>query len=98
MNLTDTQKKFLRTLAHNRKPVVMIGAAGLTDNVLAEIDLALTAHELVKVRIRVGDRDTRDGIVRDILAHSGAAQVQRVGHVLTLYRANPGESKLELPA
>lgn len=98
MDLTDTQKKFLRTLAHNRKPVVMIGAAGLTDNVLAEIDQALTAHELVKVRIRAGDRDARDGIVSGIMVRSGAAQVQRVGHVLTLYRANPGESKIELPA
>lgn len=97
MNLTDKQRKYLRTLAHPRKPIVMLGAAGLTDAVIAEIDLALDAHELVKVKVRVGDRDERDTVIATILARTGAAQVQRVGHVLTLYRRNRDNVKIKLP-
>lgn len=97
MRLTDQQRKYLRSLAHPRKPVVMLGAAGLTDAVVAELDSALDAHELVKVRVRVGDRDARDEVIAQILERTGAVQVQRIGHVLTLYRRNREKPKLQLP-
>ncbi len=97
MKLTEHQKKYLRTLAHPRKPVVMLGAAGFTDAVRAEIDAALDAHELIKVKVRVGDRDARDAVVAEIVAATGAVQVQRIGHVLTLYRMNRDKPKVALP-
>jgi RNA-binding protein len=97
MNLSDSQKKFLRGLAHPRKPVVIVAGNGLNDNVMAEIDGALDAHELIKVRVRVGDRDERDALVAEIVSRTGATPVQRIGHVLTLYRRNRREPRIELP-
>lgn len=97
MNLTDTQRKFLRTLAHPRKPIVIIGSAGVTDAVIAEIDQALEAHELIKVRVRVGDRDARDEVIAGILDRTRSTQIQRIGHVLTLFRRNHKKPKIEFP-
>ena len=96
MNLTDSQKKFLRTLAHPKKPVVMIGNAGLTDAVINEIDQALDAHELIKVRARV-ERDERDALIAEILDRTRASQIQRIGHVLTLFRRNHAKPKIDFP-
>ncbi|MEX1273784.1 MAG: ribosome assembly RNA-binding protein YhbY [Gammaproteobacteria bacterium] len=96
MNLTDAQKKFLRTLAHPKKPVVIIGNAGLTDAVVKEIDQALDAHELIKVRARV-ERDERDELIAEILDRTRASQIQRIGHVLTLFRRNHAKPKIDFP-
>ena len=60
MALTEKQKKHLRRLAHPMNPIVMLGNAGLTDAVVAELDRALTDHELVKVSARVGEREARN--------------------------------------
>lgn len=95
--LTDRQIKHLRTLAHDRKPVVMLGRHGLTEAVLEEIRLALWHHELIKVKIPVGDRDRRDMAVATICEQTGAHLVQRVGHVATLFRRNPEKPRVELP-
>jgi len=66
---------------------VLIGSGGLTDRVLAEINSTLERHELIKVRIRSGDRDTRDALVRQLVSDSAAELVQRIGNVALLYRA-----------
>jgi RNA-binding protein len=97
MNLSDHQRKFLRGLAHPRKPVVIVAGNGLNDNVMAEIDGALDAHELIKVRVRVGEREARDAVVAEIVARTGATQVQRIGHVLTLFRRNHAQPKVRFP-
>ena len=97
MNLTDAQRKFLRTLAHPKKPVVMIGNAGLTDAVINEIDQALDAHELIKVRARVGEREDRDAVIGQILDRTRAHQIQRIGHVVTLFRRNHAKPKIDFP-
>lgn len=97
MSLTDKQRKHLRSLAHPRKPIVMIGSGGFSEAVAAELEQALSDHELVKVRVRVGDREVRDEVVSAILARTGAEQVQRIGHVLTLYRHNPDKPRVQLP-
>ena len=60
----EKQKKYLRGLAHGRDPVVLIGQSGLSPAITGELDTALGAHELVKVRARVGDRDQRDSDLR----------------------------------
>ena len=59
INLTAHQKRYLRGLAHSLKPVVMIGASGLTENVIAEIDASIEHHELIKVRVNATDREER---------------------------------------
>jgi RNA-binding protein len=87
--ITPKQKKTLKQLAHKRKPLVQIGASGLTDNVLAALDEALLKHELVKVKIAAADRDERDRIIQALVEHSKADMVQRVGNIATLFRRNP---------
>ena len=97
MSLSNSQLRYLRGLGHDLKPVVAIAVKGLSDNVMAEIELALDHHELIKVRISADDREARDALVESILMRTGADKVQRVGHVLSLFRRNPREPKLDLP-
>lgn len=87
MKLTEKQKRHLRGLAHQRKPVVIIGDKGLTPAVMRETDLSLGHHELLKVRINAGDRDQRQAILAELCEATGAAVVQTIGHVAVLYRA-----------
>ena len=97
MNLTERQKKYLRGLAHARKPVVMIGAQGLTGNVWSELDKALTYHELIKIRVRLGDRAERQAALASITDRLDCTLVQRVGNTAVLYRQNPDQVKVALP-
>jgi RNA-binding protein len=97
MPLTDTQRKHLRRLGHDRDPVVLVGQAGLGPNLVAELDRALTDHELVKVRARVGDRDERDRILEQLATATGAELVQRIGHVALYYRRNLERTRILLP-
>ena len=97
MPLTDSQRRHLRGLAHHLKPVVMVGQDGLKPTVLAEIDAALTAHELVKVKVAAADRDERAAMVAAIAATAGAEVVQSIGHVAALFRRNPKKPKVALP-
>jgi RNA-binding protein len=95
--LAAAQKRYLRGLAHDLKPVILVGAKGVTDALLAELDLALERHELVKVKVAAEDRDERDAWIADLAARSGAALIQRVGHVATLYRPSSDKSQITLP-
>jgi RNA-binding protein len=86
-SLTPAQRQHLRGLAHTRQPVVMIGSNGLTPAVLKEIDLALKAHELIKIKAASDDADTRRSWLEEIAAATGATGVQQIGKVLVVYRA-----------
>ncbi len=81
--------KSLKTQAHALKPVVWLGQQGLTDAVMAEVEVALSAHELIKIKIPGQDREARKAAVADIAARSKAELIQIVGHVATLYRKRP---------
>ena len=98
MNLTEQQRKHLRRLGHDRNPIVLIGQGGLSPNVVAEMDRALTDHELVKVRARVGDRDERDRILDELATSTRSELVQRIGHVALYSRRNPDRPGILLPA
>jgi len=95
--LSDVQRKYLRRLGHDRKPVVLIGNPGLSPNLIAEMDRALTDHELVKVRARVGDRGLRDEILAELAKSTRSEVVQRIGHVAVYYRRHPTEPQIMLP-
>lgn len=95
--LTEKQKRHLRGLGHKLKPVVMIGAQGYTAAVRNELDLSLSRHELLKVRIIVGERAARDALIEQLCAESGAELVQRVGNIALLYRRDPDKPRLVLP-
>lgn len=88
-SLTSRERSHLKARAHALEPVVQIGQAGLTDNVVAEIDRALAAHELIKVRVGIADRAERADLCEAICARTGAAEVLRVGKVLGLWRPRP---------
>lgn len=96
LELTSDQRKFLKAQAHALKPVVMIGAQGLTEAVLQEAERALAAHELIKIRVLGDDREARDAYLAELCAGLGAAPVQHIGKLLLLYR--PAQKpKLQLP-
>ncbi len=95
--LSAKQKRYLRGLAHDRKVIVQMGTAGLTGAVLAEIEVALEVHELLKVRVIANDRDDRKKMIAEICEKYQAVMIQRVGHVATIYRRNEAEPKIVLP-
>lgn len=87
--LTPAQRSEKRAQAHGLKPTVLIGDQGLSAAVLAEIDRALAAHGLIKVRVAGDDRDARAAMLEAICAQLGAAAVQSIGRMLVLYRPLP---------
>jgi len=96
MPLSEKQRKHLRRLAHPLNPVVMLGNAGLTDAVAAELERALGDHELVKVSARVGDREARNAALAALASRTASELVQRVGHVGVFYRRRKELSKIVL--
>ena len=79
----------LRGQAHGLDPVVLLGANGLTDAVLKEIDRALLAHELIKIRVPGDEREEREAIYNEIADKLNAARIQMIGKLLVLWRPNP---------
>ena len=88
--LSGKQRKRLRGLAHGLRPVVYVGARGLTDAVMQQLDAVLERHELIKVRIEM-ERSERQAIVTRIEESTGAASAGLVGKVAILYRAHPNQ-------
>ena len=84
--LAPQQRKYLKARAHGLKPVVMIGAGGLTEAVLKEIERSLAAHELIKVRVLNDDRDEREAWLAEICAQLDCAPVQHLGKLLLIYK------------
>ncbi len=96
MPLTQPQRRHLKGLAHHLKPVVMIGQHGLSENVFNEVDIALDAHELIKVRVSGADRDDRKAMLEAISKKCSAELVQSIGHVAVFFRRNSKKQKIEL--
>ncbi len=86
--LTRTFIRNLITKAHPLKPVVLIGNKGLTDAVHNEVEAALLAHELIKVRVNAPTREARKEMIEKMAQVHKAEVVQSIGHILTLYRVN----------
>ncbi len=91
VSLTTRERAHLKARAHGLDPVVKVGQAGVSQAVAAEADRALTAHELIKVRIDGSDRDARVALGDDLAARTDAAVVSRVGKVLVLWRPRPAD-------
>lgn len=97
MSLTKQQQKYLRIRSHELKPVVWLGQNGLTDNVLKEIESALIKHELIKIKLRLDNRVTKDKLIEDICKQTEAEHVQLVGNIASIYRRNEKQPVLVLP-
>lgn len=87
--LSTPEKKRLRGIGHDLKPIVIIGDKGLSEGVMKEVARALRDHELVKIKIAAGEREDRGPIVEAICAETGAQPVATIGKTALLYRVNP---------
>ena len=96
MQLSNKQKQYLKTLAHPLKPVVMLGNNGLTEGVMAEIDIALKHHELIKVKIPGDDREERQLICEAISRESGGSLVQIIGKTAVFF-LEKADGTIQLP-
>ncbi|MGB0128748.1 MAG: YhbY family RNA-binding protein [Rhodocyclaceae bacterium] len=90
--LTPAQRSELRARAHRLHPVAVIGQKGLTPSVLEEIVRCLDAHELIKVRVLGGERETRETLLSTICQTADAAAVQHIGNILILFREKPADT------
>ena len=95
--LSNPQKRYLRGLAHDLKPVIMVGAKGISDSLVAETGLAIERHELIKVRVAAGDRELRDQWITDLCERADAELVARIGNVAVLYRRSQDTPLIVLP-
>jgi RNA-binding protein len=95
IQLTPAQRKEHRAEAHHLDPVVMIGSDGLTPAVQKEVDAALNAHGLIKVRVFSDERTTRETIFSTLAEALGAAPIQHIGKLLVLWRPMPPKEKVE---
>jgi RNA-binding protein len=95
IQLTPAQRKERRADAHHLDPVVMIGSDGLTPAVKKEVDAALNAHGLIKVRVFSDDRASREALFITLADTLNAAPIQHIGKLLVLWRAIPPKEKVE---
>lgn len=96
--LTTSQRRYLRGLCHDLKPLLQLGNHGVTPEVTAELERTIDHHELVKIRLSGGDRAERQQQLDALLAATHAELVQQIGHVASLYRRNRDKPRLALPA
>jgi len=97
MALSPSQIRYLRSLAHDLSPVVLLGNKGASDAVVKELGLALDIHELVKVKLSGGDKAERQAQIDVLTGGTGAENIHQIGHVVVLFRRNTDEPKIALP-
>lgn len=86
MPISSKQRKELKAKAHHLKPVIRIGQHGVSEGVLAETNLALDTHELIKVQIQQGDRDERHAASGALCQQTNAELIHSIGKIFILYR------------
>ncbi len=96
MKLSNKQKQYLKGLAHSIKPVVQLGNNGLTEGVVAEIDNALSHHELIKIKVPTDDREEKQLMMEAIIRETNAIKLQVIGHTMVMFRQSE-EKKIAIP-
>lgn len=94
--LTGKQKRFLRALATAHDPIVQVGKAGITDNVLCSLGQALDAREIVKVKVLKNCLEDVKAVAEELALKSDSDLVQVIGRNIVLFKAKE-DSKIELP-
>ena len=94
--LTKKQQKFLVGIAHGLNPMIIIGANGVTESLMAELESTLEHHEILKIKMASAEREDRKTIVDYILKETGAALVQSIGKTCVIYRKSQ-DSDFDLP-
>lgn len=85
--LSSDRKKQLRAIAHNLKPIVTIAGNGLAESVISELERALKDHELIKVKLAVGEREERAKLIEALCEKTSSEKIQAIGKVIVLFRA-----------
>ena len=93
MELSNQQKKKLKALGHSLNPVVTIGQQGMKASIHEEFDLAITTHQLIKVKI-VAERDERAKLIEKLAKRNKALCVQSIGGKALFYRRNRDKDDL----
>ena len=93
IHLRPRQRARLKARAHPLEPIVQVGQAGASDTLVTEVDRALVAHGLIKVKL-AGDRDARAALAATLSARTDAAIVQQVGRIVVLWRPRPDDEPL----
>ena len=93
----NAQKKYLRKLGHQLKPVIFIGNSGLSESVLTELSSTINHHELIKVKIKASNRIIRDQIIDEICKKTATQLVTQIGGIALIYKKNPETPKIKLP-
>ena len=86
MSLSSAQRREYRAIAHNLKPIIIIGDKGLSEGLMQELDRALDDHELIKIKVANNDREARSEAVAELCAQSGAELVQTIGKIAIIMR------------
>ena len=94
MPLTNEQKKQYKSIGHHLKPVLIVSENGLTEGVQAELERALHDHELIKVQLRITEREDRRAVTDELCKIGGCELVQSIGKMALVYRKNPNVNKL----
>ncbi|MFY9178258.1 MAG: YhbY family RNA-binding protein [Venatoribacter sp.] len=89
MPLSNEQKKAMRAIGHDLHPIVTIAGNGLSEGVIDELNRALDDHELIKIKISVGERELKKEVLEEILRITGAELPQQIGNTALLLRRNP---------
>jgi RNA-binding protein len=87
MSLTPQDKKRFRSIGHGLKPIVTVAEKGITENIKSELNRALNDHELIKVKIAVESRESKNLLIKEIQSAVSAQCIQQIGHILLLFRA-----------
>lgn len=95
--LTGKQKRFLRSQAHHLTPVTQVGKAGVSDNMIDQLNLALEAHELIKVSILQNCEDDKHEVAKQLAEGTGAELVQLIGKQVVLYKESAENKQIQLP-
>lgn len=94
-DMSGDQRRFLRGLAHDLKPIVWVGQKGVSEALLENVDAALLSHELIKVKVH--DKDDLDAAAEALCEGTGAQLPVVIGKTLILYRPHPESPKIQLP-
>ena len=95
--LTGKQRRYLRSQAHHLNPILQVGKAGVTENLVEQVRLALEAHELIKVSILQNCDEDRHEVAEKLAGGTGADLVQVLGKTVVLFRPSSTRSQIELP-
>ncbi len=86
--ITSSQKRKLKSLAHKLKPVVLIGQKGITESLVKAVDKALEDHELIKVKF-IDLKDEKVELLEKVISDTKSFLVNLIGNTAIIYRENP---------